>query len=91
MSTNKTKKQEQVSFRDTESSLLDGQDVRAGDGVTVEEGEELAEGVEEGPVGEQADALVGVDGAWGRRAGRGAGGRCGGGCSGGGALEGVRA
>lgn len=46
-------------------SLLDGLGVRAGDGVAIEEREELAESVEEGPVGEQADALVGVDRALG--------------------------
>lgn len=44
-------------------SLLDGQRVGARDGVAVQECEELAEGVEEGPMGEQADALVGVHGA----------------------------
>lgn len=31
------------------------------DGVSVEEGEKAPEGLEEGPVGEQADALVGVN------------------------------
>ena len=35
--------------------------MRARDGVAIEECEELAESVEEGPVGEQADTLVGVD------------------------------
>ena len=42
--------------------LLDGQGVRAGDGELVEEEQKLPEGLEEGPAGEQADALVGVDG-----------------------------
>lgn len=37
--------------------------MRAGDGVAVKECEKLSEGVKERPVGEQADALVGVDGA----------------------------
>lgn len=46
-----------------EDSLLDGQGMRAGDGVSIQECEELPEGIEEGPVGQQADALVGVDGA----------------------------
>lgn len=41
-------------------SLLNGQRVRAGDGVAIEKGEELAESVKEGPVGKQADTLVGV-------------------------------
>lgn len=31
------------------------------DGVSVEEGEKAPEGLEEGPVGEQADALVAVN------------------------------
>lgn len=35
--------------------------MRAGDGVAIEECEELAESVKEGPVGEQTDTLVGVD------------------------------
>lgn len=47
------------------NSLLDGLGVRAGDRVAIEECEELAESVEEGPVGEQTDALVGVDWALG--------------------------
>ncbi len=47
------------------NSLLDGQGVRAGDGVAIEECKELAESVEEGPVGQQTDTLVGVDCAWG--------------------------
>lgn len=46
-------------------SLLDGLDVRPRDGVAVEEGEELAEGVKKRPVWEQTDGLVGVDGALG--------------------------
>lgn len=46
-------------------SLLDGQSVRAGDGVAIEECEELAESIKEGPVGKQADTLVGVDRAGG--------------------------
>lgn len=46
-------------------SLLDGLGVRARDGVAIQEREELAESVKEGPVGEQADALVGVDRALG--------------------------
>lgn len=37
----------------------------AGDGVAIEECEELAESIKEGPVGEHTDTLVGVDGAWG--------------------------
>lgn len=45
--------------------LLDGLGVWPWDGVAVEEGEELAEGVKERPVREQTDALVGVDGALG--------------------------
>ena len=45
-----------------EHSLLDGQSVWSGDGVAVEEGEKAPEGVEEGPVRQQADALVGVNG-----------------------------
>lgn len=39
--------------------------MRPGDGVAVEECEKLPEGVKERPVGEEADALVGVDGALG--------------------------
>lgn len=35
--------------------------MRARDGVTIEECEELSESVEERPVGEETDALVGVD------------------------------
>lgn len=46
-------------------SLLDGLGVRPRDGVAVEKGEELAEGVKERPVWEQTDALVCVDGALG--------------------------
>lgn len=42
--------------------LLDGQGVRPRDGELVEEEQKLPEGLEEGPAGEQADALVGVDG-----------------------------
>lgn len=66
------------------SSLLYGLRVRTRDGVAVQECEELAESVEEGPVGQQADALVGVDRALGcvavcRRHGGGGGGRGGGG------------
>lgn len=34
--------------------------VRAGDGQLVEEHQELAEGLKEGPAGEQADALIAV-------------------------------
>ena len=41
--------------------------VRTGDGVAVEEGEKAPEGVEEGPVRQQADALAGVDGHGGLR------------------------
>lgn len=37
--------------------------VRAGDGELVEEHQELAEGLEEGPAGEQANAFVGVYGS----------------------------
>lgn len=44
-------------------SLFDGQGMRARDGVAIKECQELAKSIEEGPVGEQADALVGVDGA----------------------------
>lgn len=40
--------------------LLNGQRVRPRDRQLVEEHEELAEGLEEGPAGQQADALVGV-------------------------------
>ncbi len=47
------------------NSLLDGQGVRARDGVAIEECEELAESVKEGPVRKQTDTLVGVDRAWG--------------------------
>lgn len=36
--------------------------MRSGDGQLVEEHQELAEGLEEGPAGQQADALVGVHG-----------------------------
>lgn len=43
-------------------SLLDGQRVWPGDGQLVEEHQELAEGLKEGPARQQADALVGVDG-----------------------------
>lgn len=50
----------------TEYPLLNGQGMRAWDGVAIEECEELAESVEEGPVREQADTLVGVD--WARAA-----------------------
>lgn len=46
-------------------SLLNWLGMRPRDGVAVEEGEELAEGVKERPVWEQTDALVGVDGALG--------------------------
>lgn len=42
--------------------------MRAGDGVAIKECEELAERVKERPVGEEADTLVGVDGALGRGA-----------------------
>lgn len=52
------------------SSLLHGLGLRAGDGAAVKEREELSEGVEERPVGEEADALVGVDGAGGGGGGR---------------------
>ena len=44
-----------------EDSLLNRQGMRARDGVAVEECEELAKNIKEGPVGEQADALVSVD------------------------------
>ena len=40
------------------SSLFQGQHVRTGDGVAVDEGEKLLEDGEEGPVGEHADALL---------------------------------
>lgn len=43
--------------------LLDGQGMRSRDGVAIEECEELAESIKEGPVGEQTDTLVGVDGS----------------------------
>lgn len=43
--------------------LLNGQGMGTRDGVAIEECEELAESVEEGPVREQTDTLVGVDGA----------------------------
>lgn len=39
--------------------------MRAGDRVAIEECEELAESVKEGPVGKQTDTLVGEDQAWG--------------------------
>lgn len=42
-------------------SLLDRQDVWSGDGVAVKEGKKVPEGVEEGPVRQQTDALVGVN------------------------------
>ena len=42
--------------------LFDRQRVRPRDGQLVEEHQELAEGLEEGPAGEQADAFVGVHG-----------------------------
>lgn len=45
----------------TQSLLFDGQRVGTRDGQLVEEHEELAERLEEGPAGEQANALVGVD------------------------------
>ena len=38
--------------------LLERQDVRPGDGVSVDEGEELLEDGEERPVGQDADALL---------------------------------
>lgn len=38
--------------------------MRAGDGVAIEECEELPESIEERPVGKQTDTLVGVDRAW---------------------------
>lgn len=41
--------------------LLERQDVRPGDGVSVDESEELLEDGEEGPVGQDADALLGVE------------------------------
>lgn len=40
--------------------------MRARDGVAIKECEKLSERVKERPVGEEADALVGVDGALGR-------------------------
>lgn len=43
-------------------SLLNWQSVWTRDGVSVEEGEEVLERVEEGPVRKKADAFVGVDG-----------------------------
>lgn len=43
------------------SLLFNGQRVRPGDRQFVEEHQELAEGLKEGPAGQQADALVGVD------------------------------
>lgn len=45
------------------ASLFDGQRMRPGHGQLVEEHEELPEGLEEWPSGQQADALVGVDGS----------------------------
>lgn len=50
--------------------------MRTGDGIAIEECEELAESIKEGPVGKQTDALVGVDRAWGRGAISGAVGCC---------------
>lgn len=35
--------------------------MRSGDGVSVQEGQKAPEGLEERPVGQQADALVAVD------------------------------
>lgn len=35
--------------------------MRSGDGVSVEERQEASEGLEEGPVGEETDALVAVN------------------------------
>lgn len=43
--------------------LFNGQRVRAWDGQFVEEHEELAERLEEGPARQHTDALVGVDGS----------------------------
>lgn len=43
--------------------LLQRQDVRSRDGVSVDEGQKLLEDGEEGPVGEDADALLPVDAA----------------------------
>lgn len=40
--------------------LFNRQWVRAGDGQLVEEHQELAEGLEEGPAREQTDAFIGV-------------------------------
>ena len=37
--------------------------MRPGDGVSIEECEETPEGLEKGPVGEEADALVAMDAA----------------------------
>lgn len=50
--------------------------MRTGDGVAIQECEKLSERVKERPVGEQADTLVGVDGALGRGAAAGSGCRC---------------
>ena len=41
-------------------SLFDRQCMRPGDGVSVQEREKAPERLEEGPVGQQADALVAV-------------------------------
>ena len=41
--------------------LFQWQCMRPGDGVSIEEGEETPEGLEKGPVGEEADALVAMD------------------------------
>lgn len=57
-------------------SLLDGQGMWAGDGVAIEECEELAESIKERPVGQQTDTLVGVN----RARGCGAVGAAAGGC-----------
>lgn len=45
------------------NGLLQRQDVRSRDGVSVDEGQELLEEGEEGPVGQDADALLDVEAA----------------------------
>lgn len=48
-------------LQEAEDGLLQRQDVRSRDGVSVDEGQELLEDGEEGPVGQDADALLDVD------------------------------
>lgn len=43
------------------NSLFNWQGMRARDGIAIQKGEELAKGIEEGPVRKQADTFVGVD------------------------------